>query len=57
MLDKEELWKKLFPKKEYNYGIIKNIIYDITKLAERFLETEGLNTDETQPEVFAGKAG
>jgi hypothetical protein len=48
MLDKEELWKKLFPGKEYNYGIIKNIIYDITKLAERFLETEGLNTDETQ---------
>lgn len=48
LLDKEELWKKLFPDKKYNYGIIKNIIYDITKLAERFLEVEVLNSDEMQ---------
>lgn len=48
MLDKEELWKKLFPDKEYNYGIIKNIIHDITKLTERFLEVEVLNSDEMQ---------
>lgn len=47
-LEKEELWKKLFPDKKYNYGFLKNIIYDITKLAERFLEVEYLNSDEAQ---------
>lgn len=48
LLDKEVLWKKLFPGKEYNYGIMKNVIYDITKLAERFLETEKFNSDNHQ---------
>ncbi len=46
--DKEEVWKKISPEKEYNYGILKNIIYDITKLAERFLEVEELNGNESQ---------
>ena len=48
ILDKEEIWKKLFPGKEYNYGILKNIIHDITKLAERFLEVEFLNSHDVQ---------
>ena len=47
-LDKEEVWKKIFPEKEYNYGILKNIIYDITKLTERFLEVEELSNNEIQ---------
>jgi len=47
-LDKEEVWKKISPGKEYNYGILKNIIYDITKLAERFLETESLIENDQQ---------
>jgi hypothetical protein len=47
-LDKEEVWKKISPGKVYNYGIFKNIIYDITKLSERFLEVEELNDNETQ---------
>ncbi|MEO8210916.1 MAG: hypothetical protein ABI840_10165, partial [bacterium] len=45
-LDKEELWKHLFPEKKYNYGIMKNIIYDLTKFAERFFEIEKFNSDE-----------
>ena len=47
-LDKEEIWKKMFPDKKYNYGFLKNIIHDITKLAERFLEVEYLNSEESQ---------
>lgn len=47
-LSKEEVWKKISPGKEYNYGILKNIIYDITKLSERFLETEEFNNNESQ---------
>ena len=34
---KEDLWKKVFPKKDYNYGIMKNLIHDLTKLAESYL--------------------
>ncbi|HMQ70276.1 MAG TPA: hypothetical protein PKA90_14845 [Ignavibacteria bacterium] len=46
LLEKEEVWKILFPGKDYNYGLFKNIIYDITKLTERFLEIENFNSDE-----------
>jgi len=34
---KEDLWKKVFPKKDYNYGIMKNLIHDLTKLGESYL--------------------
>ena len=40
--------RKCFPDKKYNYGFLKNIIHDITKLAERFLEVEYLNSEESQ---------
>ncbi|MEO8446754.1 MAG: hypothetical protein ABI528_04620 [bacterium] len=36
-LEKEKVWKKIFPGKEYNYGIMKNLIFDLNKLAEQFL--------------------
>lgn len=45
-IEKEKLWKEMFPDKNYNYGVMKNIIYDITKLAERFMEVEIFNLDE-----------
>lgn len=45
-LEKEKLWEKLFPGKEYNYGIMKNIIFDLTKFAEKFLEIEKFSSDE-----------
>ncbi|MEO6695149.1 MAG: hypothetical protein ABIY50_08940 [Ignavibacteria bacterium] len=37
-LDKELVWKKTFPDREYNYGIMKNIIHDLTKLAEQYIK-------------------
>lgn len=39
-IKKEEVWKKIFPGKKYNYGIMKNLIYDLTGLAYKFLEQE-----------------
>ncbi len=36
-LEKENLWKNIFPGKEYNYGIMKNLIFDLSKLAEQFI--------------------
>lgn len=39
-LEKESVWKLLFPEREYNYGIMKNIIHDLTKLSEKFILLE-----------------
>lgn len=36
-LEKEVIWKILFPDKKYNYGVMKNLIHDLTKLAEEYL--------------------
>lgn len=37
---KEALWEKLYPGKQYNYGVMKNLIHDITKLAEEYIKLE-----------------
>lgn len=39
-LDRKEIWKVIFPGQVFNYGKMKNIIYDLTRLAERFLISE-----------------
>ena len=36
-LDKEIVWNKLFSEKDYNYGIMKNLIFDLNKLVEIFI--------------------
>lgn len=36
-LHRENLWETLFPDKPYNYGVMKNLIYDLTKLTEEFI--------------------
>ncbi|MBV6477579.1 MAG: hypothetical protein HGGPFJEG_00318 [Ignavibacteria bacterium] len=46
ILEKETVWMKLFPDKEYNYGIMKNLIFDLNKLAEEFIATLRFNADE-----------
>jgi hypothetical protein len=44
-LSKEEAWKKVFPGKKYNYGIMKNLIHDLAKLAESYLSHFNFNKD------------
>ncbi|MEO8514345.1 MAG: hypothetical protein ABI543_12340 [Ignavibacteria bacterium] len=39
-ITKEEMWKQIFPGKEYNYGIMKNLIYELNRLAVKFIELE-----------------
>jgi len=41
-LDKEIVWNKLFSEKDYNYGIMKNIIHDLNKIAIKFLGVENI---------------
>lgn len=37
-LERERIYKIIFPGKKYNYGTMKNLIYDLSSLAEKFIE-------------------
>jgi len=39
-LEKEKVWNSMFAGKIYNYGIMKNLIFDLNKLAVSFLDLE-----------------
>ncbi len=34
---KNNVWNELFPDKAHNYGVMKNLIHELTKLAEKFI--------------------
>ncbi|HMQ69604.1 MAG TPA: hypothetical protein PKC58_11510 [Ignavibacteria bacterium] len=51
MLDKERVWEKIFPGKEYNYGIMKNIIHDLSVLCESFLSEEIYSKKESRRSI------
>jgi len=48
---KEEAWKKIYPGKKYNYGIMKNLIFDLNKLAVKFLELESYSQKEYEQDL------
>jgi hypothetical protein len=37
-LERQALWKSIYKGKEFNYGVMKNLIYDLGKLIERYLQ-------------------
>ncbi|MDQ3020685.1 MAG: hypothetical protein M3R36_08955 [Bacteroidota bacterium] len=39
-LKKEKIWNVIYPGKEFHYGVLKNLIFDLTHLAEKFLSFE-----------------
>lgn len=39
-MKRDIIWQKMFPSKQYNYGVMKNLIYDLNKLAVKFIELE-----------------
>lgn len=43
ILTKEEIWKKIFPGKKYNYGTMKNLLHELYKLAEKFIMLENFD--------------
>ena len=47
-LEKEIVWLKLFPGKDYNYGTMKNLIHELSKLAVKFIVLEEF--DKNTPE-------
>ncbi|MBK8549657.1 MAG: hypothetical protein IPL53_00835 [Ignavibacteria bacterium] len=49
-LQRESAWNFLFPDKEYNYGVMKNLIHDLTKLSEDFISISGEKNDPMRKE-------
>ncbi len=47
-LEKLKLWSKLYPGKEFNYGVMKNHIHDLTKLAEEYITQVEYRKNEVQ---------
>jgi len=50
-LGKEKVWNKLFPGIEYNYGIMKNLIHELSKLSESFITMEHANHDKLRNNI------
>lgn len=44
-LNKEKVWEAIYKNKQYNYGLFKNYIYDLTKLAEKFVMYESIKKE------------
>lgn len=51
-LNKEIVWKKLFPEKEYNYGTMKNLIHELTKLGMKFIVLEEFEENILEKDVI-----
>lgn len=51
-LGKENVWKKLFPGKEYNYGTMKNIIHELSKLAMKFIVLEEFEENMLEKDIM-----
>lgn len=49
-LKRENIYRAIYPDKPYSYGVMKNIIYELDLLGEKFLELIGYN--ENKPEQF-----
>lgn len=47
-LDRRNIYRKLYPGKSYNYGIIKNIIYELNLLGEKFLEIKSFSENRLE---------
>lgn len=50
-ITKEKMWGAVFPGKAYNYGIIKNHIFDLSILAQKFLELENQKTKPIERDI------
>lgn len=45
-LERKKIWKRLYKDKEFNYGVMKNLIYDLGKCADLFIELQNYQSDE-----------
>lgn len=55
-LEKEKVWENLFPDLKYNYGIMKNLIFDLTKLADSYLTETQFRSDLLKQDQYSLEA-
>lgn len=51
-LEKQHIYKSLYPGKNYNYGVMKNIIYELNKLGEKFIELSNYENYKSDQYIF-----
>ena len=47
-MSREYIYSRVFPGKKFNYGTLKNLVYELTLLAKKFIELEHYNTKKIQ---------
>lgn len=52
-LTKEEIFTKLYPGKKYNYGIMNNLLYELNKLGEKYLEYKRMSKFKIDRQIYA----
>lgn len=45
-IKRELIWKSIFHEKKYNYGIMKNLIHELSNLAKDYMAIEKINSSE-----------
>ncbi|MEO8399591.1 MAG: hypothetical protein ABI550_07230 [Ignavibacteriaceae bacterium] len=50
-LIRENIWRTIFPGKKYNYGVMKNLVYGLTKLAEEFISLSYINKYDSTTDI------
>ncbi len=45
-LDRKRIWSRLYKDKDFNYGVMKNLIYDLGKCADKFIELQNYERDD-----------
>ncbi|MBK9404492.1 MAG: hypothetical protein IPN57_08165 [Ignavibacteria bacterium] len=46
LLERKKIWNKLYRDKDFNYGVMKNLIYDLGKAADKFIELQNYESNE-----------
>ena len=44
-LERKKIWSRLYKNKDFNYGVMKNLIYDLGKCADVFIELQNYERD------------
>jgi len=51
-LNREIFWNELFPEKNFNYGVMKNLIYELTQLTEKFMSVEEMLKSDYETDIM-----
>ncbi|MBK8983701.1 MAG: hypothetical protein IPM38_15630 [Ignavibacteria bacterium] len=55
-LDKQMMWRELFPDKAYNYGSMKNLIFELKKLAAKYITIDELGRNKLEEDEILVRA-